>query len=169
MITKPNSVAISLLTQYTSMLEERLGGKGSLVDPCIPPVIASANTETKRDPVGLFSPQDFPWVLKGRLKQLLLREGNGCNERLQKQGGCRQKTTGQGPGSTSRDTHSNKLFKMAAFFIPDNLSEVTLKETKKLISSSRRSPETRPEAWRPSTYPNLVSNHKPPTHLEPLL
>jgi len=42
-----------------------------------------------------------------------------------------------------------------------NWTEVTLKEPKKLISSSRRSPETRLQAWRPSTHPNLVSNHGP--------
>ena len=51
-----------------------------------------------------FSLHDLPWVPTGRFKQLLMREGMGCEIR-EKQ--TVKRSLGQNPGSSSKDTHSN--------------------------------------------------------------
>ena len=65
--------------------------------------------------MGLFQSPRFSLSSKGQI-EIVANQGR---EGLQRQEGCSQKTIGQGPGSTSRDTHNNKLLKTPAFFIPD--------------------------------------------------
>ena len=57
------------------------------------------------------------WACKP-FRQLLISEGGDIETR---EGQPRDNSAawGQDPGSTSRDTHNNKLLKTPAFFIPD--------------------------------------------------
>ena len=53
-----------------------------------------------------FRLQDLPWALEGRCQPVLIREGRACRD----PGGAIQTqlcSLGVGPGSSSRDTHSN--------------------------------------------------------------
>ena len=52
---------------------------------------------------------DLPWVARDRFKQLLMREGQGCETREKQSRG----TLGQGPVTPSRDTHNN-IFELFA-------------------------------------------------------
>ena len=55
-----------------------------------------------------FSLLDFPWVPRGRFKQLLIREGR-VSEKREEQSRNNNAVLGQGPGSPSRNIHHNTL------------------------------------------------------------
>ena len=60
--------------------------------------------------IGFLQPPRLPWVLKGRFKQLLIREGRGYETR-EKQSVRRNSNValGQAPGSPLRDTHHSSF------------------------------------------------------------
>ena len=96
--------------------------------------------DTEQDPVGLpgtkafcvphpfdyrkqpsFSLHDLPWVPTGRFKQLLMREGMGCETR-EKQ--TVKRSLGQDPGSSSKDTHSSIFDLFFRYLNPLQVGEV---------------------------------------------
>jgi len=65
---------------------------------CVPPLLLLQEYAS-------FSLCDLPWVPTRRCKQLLIREGSRCETR-EEQSRKNSAASGQGPGSSSRDTHN---------------------------------------------------------------
>ena len=122
-----------------------------------------ASTETEQDSVGLLGMEDFlcfPFLVsreqtppfmtflefqKGRLEQLLIREGRGAETREE-----------QPRNNSARDTHNN-IFKLFTEIKPPTNGRCQHSSFQRR-PPVKRLPETRLKECRPCTHPDLISN-----------